>query len=56
VENEIAKLIEVIKEIGKFDATEGGVCTIEFGPLFYHYQDISDTLVGILMRAKKRKL
>ena len=26
---------------------------IEFGPLFYAYQDISDTLVGIMMRAKK---
>ena len=42
--------------MGKFDATEGGVVTVEFGPLFYKYQDISDTLVGILMRAKKRKL
>jgi len=56
VELEIAKLVEVIKEIGAYDAAEGGVATVCFGPLFYHYQDISDTLVGILMRAKKRKL
>jgi hypothetical protein len=26
-----------------------------FGPLFYSYQDISDSLIGIMMRAKKRK-
>jgi hypothetical protein len=29
--------------------------TIKFGALFIAYQDISDTLVGILMRAKKRR-
>ena len=49
------KLIEVIKEIGAPDPEEGGITTVKFGPLFYKYADISDTLVGILMRAKKRK-
>ena len=33
----------------------GRIC-VRFGPLFIAYQDISDTLVGIMMRAKKRKL
>jgi hypothetical protein len=41
--------------MGKFDPQEGGIATVQFGPLFYKYADISDTLVGILMRAKKRK-
>ena len=48
VETEIEKLIEVIKENG--DGT-----TITFGVLFEVYANISDTLVGILMRARKRK-
>ena len=42
--------------MGTYDAEEGGVCTVQFGPLFYKYADISDTLVGILLRAKKRNL
>ena len=42
-------------EMGSYDAEEGGKKTVQFGPLFYKYADISDTLVGILMRAKKRK-
>jgi hypothetical protein len=54
VDKEIDKLIEVIMEHGKADPDDGKV-TICFGPLFYIYQDISDTLVGILMRSKKRK-
>lgn len=41
-------------EMGQYDPDEGGVTTVQFGPLFYRYADISDTLVGILMRAKKR--
>ena len=48
METEIEKLIEVIKENG--DGT-----TITFGVLFEVYANISDTLVGILMRARKRK-
>ena len=54
VEQEIAKLISVIRDIGQ-TGPEGQV-SVKFGPLFYTYQDISDTLVGIMMRAKKRKL
>ena len=42
----------IVKIGGKDD--EGMPC-IEFGPLFIAYQDISDTLVGILMRSKKYK-
>ena len=53
VEKEVNKLVGVIKDLGHPD-DEGFPC-IEFGPLFIAYQDISDTLVGILMRAKKRK-
>jgi hypothetical protein len=55
VEAEIEKLIKVMIEMGTYDPEEGGVSTVQFGPLFYKYADISDTLVGILMRAKKRK-
>ncbi|KAH9253940.1 hypothetical protein BASA81_008064 [Batrachochytrium salamandrivorans] len=55
VDKEIAKLVEVIKQIGTVDAQEGGI-TVEFGLLFDTYVDISDTLVGILMRAKKRQV
>ena len=53
VKKEIKKLLEVIVKIGGKD-DEGMPC-IEFGPLFIAYQDISDTLVGILMRSKKYK-
>ena len=53
VDKEIDKLIVEIKKIGEFDAEEGGI-TVEFGKLFLQYQDISNTVVGILMRAKKR--
>jgi hypothetical protein len=54
VEQEIAKLLSVIREIG--ENRPDGQAVVKFGPLFYAYQDISDTLVGIMMRAKKRKL
>lgn len=55
VDNEISKLTAVIKQIGKMDKAEGGI-TVDFGTLFDTYVDISDTLVGILMRAKKRNV
>lgn len=55
VEKEIDKLVSIIKEMGSHDPSQGGTHTVEFGPLFYKYADISDTLVGILLRAKKRK-
>ena len=53
VDKEVDKLIGEIKKIGKYDEAEGGI-TVLFGDLFLHYQDISNTVVGILMRAKKR--
>ena len=53
VDKEIDKLISVIEDIGT--QQPDGKYTTTFGPLFIAYQDISDTLVGILMRAKKRK-
>jgi hypothetical protein len=52
VDNEIDKLLKVISENGK-SGTDGKVF-ITFGQLFILYQDISDSLVGIMMRAKKR--
>ena len=44
--------MELLREIGRSD-TQGRTFTT-FGELFIAYQDISDTLVGIMMRAKKR--
>lgn len=55
VEEGIDSLIKVIKRVGKFDKSEGGVATVTFGELFEEYENISDMLVGLLMRAKKRK-
>lgn len=51
VEEQIDALIAVIFEIG---LVEADVVTVTFGALFHKYADISDSLVGILMRAKKR--
>lgn len=51
VEKEIDKLIAEIESIGR---KSGNQIEITFGELFNHYQDVSDTLVGILQRAKKR--
>ena len=53
VKKEMAKMVEVINENG--EVGENGLKCITFGVLFILYQDISDTLVGILMRAKKYK-
>ena len=52
VNKEIEKLVEVLTELGTKE--DDGTVTVKFGPLFVAYQDISDTLVGILQRAKKR--
>ena len=30
--------------MGEYDPEEGGIKTVKFGPLFYKYADISDTL------------
>lgn len=54
VTQEINKLISVIQSMGSVNAD--GQTFVCFGPLFYKYTEISDTLVGIMMRAKKRKL
>eukprot|EP00300_Choanocystis_sp_HF-7_P038589 c556_g1_i1.p1 GENE.c556_g1_i1~~c556_g1_i1.p1 ORF type:complete len:297 (-),score=82.91 c556_g1_i1:90-851(-) len=51
VDNEIDKLIRVISDKG---SKVNGKPTITFGELFIIYQDISDTLVGIMIRAKRR--
>ena len=58
VDAEIDKLVEIIREHGEeHGAEEQGApgLSIPFGKLFTVYADISDTLVGILMRAKRRK-
>lgn len=54
VDDEIQKLLSVIEQYGVLD--ESGQCVITFGELFARYARISDTLVGILMRARKRCL
>lgn len=53
VEAEVAKLLVVIEQHGTRDAASGHT-TISFGELFDVYASISDTLVGILMRGRKR--
>jgi len=52
VEVEISRLFAVISEHG--DTRQDGQVVITFGKLFWVYADISDTLVGILMRARRR--
>ena len=58
VEQEIAKLVEVIGQNSEaatvFPGNAAAPVCITFGRLFDVYADISDTLVGILMRARKR--
>ena len=51
VDSEIEKLLGVIRQHG--DAGSDGLTGIAFGELFDVYAHISDTLVGILMRARK---
>ncbi len=53
VEQGIQKLCNIIKRVGKYDRAEGGVATITFGELHDTMND--PELVGLLMRAKKRK-
>ena len=56
VEQNVMKLVEVIRELsqGTSDAQSRPYTT--FGELFAAYVNISDTLVGIMLRAKKRGL
>lgn len=56
VKSEIDKLLEIIIENAEAQDPVTGYMNISFGKLFNLYQDISNTLVGILMRARKRKL
>ncbi|MED6290547.1 hypothetical protein CHARACLAT_014168 [Characodon lateralis] len=59
---EVQKLCEVIRNIGELNEDEDRhdshkkVITVEFGKLFEHYVTISNTLVGILLRARKQRL
>jgi hypothetical protein len=52
VEIEVDKICAEIRKIGRPDAS--GRVLVEFKKLFLHYENISDTLVGILLRARKR--
>jgi len=54
VDENIEKLVTVIQKHGKFDETRHAIA-ITFADLFNAYSDVSDTLVGILQRAKKRR-
>ncbi|XP_015237991.1 PREDICTED: actin-binding Rho-activating protein-like [Cyprinodon variegatus] len=59
---EVQKLCEVIRNIGELKEEEDGdggrrkTIMVEFGKLFEHYVTISNTLVGILLRARKQGL
>ena len=55
VERQIHQLTEIIAQHGTTSSVDGQVF-IEFGFLFHLYQDISSSLVGILMRAKQRNI
>ena len=55
VDKEIDSLIEVIEKHGQMSAASGSKHAITFGELMPIYADISDSLVSILKRAKKRK-
>ncbi len=54
VEKEVAKLVGEIRKVGYKDAK--GRSAVKFITLFHHYETISDTLVGLMIRAKKRGL
>lgn len=53
VKEQIGLLIATIKKVG--NDSGDGLAETTFGVMFVAYQDISDTLVGILRRAKKYK-
>lgn len=52
VEKEVVKLVNEIERVGTPIGNDQ--VTVTFGALFMHYQDVSDTLVGMLVRAQKR--
>jgi len=53
-EDSIDKCLSVIERIGY--AQDDDAVAVTFGKLFMTYQNVSDALVGILARAKKRGL
>lgn len=52
---EIKKLVEIIKEYGIFSKADNAT-KITFGELFIIYEQVSDSLVFMLKKAKKRQL
>ncbi|KAM8846581.1 actin-binding Rho-activating protein [Synchiropus picturatus] len=56
VSREVEELCQVIRNIGSQNKEYRDGVTVEFGRLFEHYVNISNKLVGILLRARKQKL
>uniref|UniRef100_A0A8C7F7Q4 Si:dkey-29b11.3 n=1 Tax=Oncorhynchus kisutch TaxID=8019 RepID=A0A8C7F7Q4_ONCKI len=60
ISREVEELCQVIRDIGESCGDGGGekrpVVTVEFGKLFEHYVNISNKVVGILLRARKQGL
>lgn len=54
VEKQIQQLVKIILTHGTHSAA--GQVSISFGKLFLIYEDISSSLVGILLRAKQRNI
>ncbi|XP_064805882.1 actin-binding Rho-activating protein-like [Oncorhynchus masou masou] len=60
ISREVEELCQVIRDIGE-SCGDGGreerpMVTVEFGKLFEHYVNISNKVVGILLRARKQGL
>uniref|UniRef100_H2ZAZ8 Costars domain-containing protein n=1 Tax=Ciona savignyi TaxID=51511 RepID=H2ZAZ8_CIOSA len=55
IDEQIDLLCYVMRSIGEPDDVRGGL-SVTFGDLFQRYTRISSTLVGILIRARKRNL
>ncbi|XP_018667806.2 actin-binding Rho-activating protein-like [Ciona intestinalis] len=55
IDQQIDLLCYVIRSIGEPDDVRGGL-SVTFGDLFQRYTRISSTLVGILIRARKRNI
>ncbi|KAK5862646.1 hypothetical protein PBY51_018017 [Eleginops maclovinus] len=63
ISREVEELCEVIRIIGEpavkngdGGGGDGRVVTVEFKKLFEHYVNISNKLVGVLLRARKQRL
>ncbi|TRY97525.1 hypothetical protein DNTS_000328 [Danionella cerebrum] len=54
ISKEVTELCQVIKEIG--ECRDDGRPVVHFGTLFERYVNISDKLVGVLLRARKQGL